>query len=109
MASSILRSSMHASHAPFGPGCNGQSLAAGVFPSVLSVKLPALLLADAMLFSVPGEVIPLSLVSLGSTTFSRCLRSTRLSTCLACCVVNLPLSCRPGLVRVDAAGCSTAL
>ena len=52
---------MHASHALlFGPGCNGHSLAAGVFPSVLSVKLPALLLDDAMLSLVVGEVEPLS-------------------------------------------------
>ena len=51
---------MHASHAPlFGPGCSGQSLVAGVFPSVLSVKLPALLLDDAMLSLVIGEVGPL--------------------------------------------------
>ena len=52
---------MHASHAPlFGPGCNGQSWAAGVFSSVLSVKLPALLLLDdAMLSLVAGEVKPL--------------------------------------------------
>ena len=60
MASSILRSSMHASHAPlFGPGCNGHSLAALGFPSVLSVKLPALLVDDAMLSLVVGKVKPL--------------------------------------------------
>ena len=51
---------MHFSHAPFGPGCNGQSLAADVFPSVLPPKLPALLLADAMLSLVVGKVKPLS-------------------------------------------------
>ena len=61
VASSILRSSMHASHARLsGPGCSGQSLAAGVFPSVLSPKLPALLADDAMLSLVVDKAKPLS-------------------------------------------------
>ena len=44
---------MHASHAPlFGPGCDGQSWAAGMLFSFLSALLPAVpLLDDAMLFS----------------------------------------------------------
>ena len=48
-------------------------------------------------------------LGLGSTTFSRWLWFTCLSTCLACCVVDLSVLCRPELVRMDVAGCSTAL
>ena len=52
---------MHASHARLsGPGCSGHSLAAELFPSVLSPKLPALLADDAMLSLVVDKAKPLS-------------------------------------------------
>ena len=63
-----------------------------------------------LLVPVGGEVRPLgSFSTLPRTTFSRWLWFTCLSTWLACCVVNLFVMCRLELVRMDVAGCSTAL
>ena len=67
---------MHFSHAPYGPGCNVQTVAAGVFPSMLSVKLPALLLADVMLSRFPAVWmvhLPLNLFGLLRRAVSCCV------------------------------------